>query len=370
MTQNTSLRLGIIIFGTASLALIPACGGSDPGDEPGGGGAGAVAAGGGSGNAPGGGGSPGGGGQAAGGSGAVGAGGGGGIAGQGAGGGGGEAAAGAGGSQGGCDNNVKHATSGNHIVAQVTWPSKTGIEAGSGMVHIWTKSVLDFAAPDPSTGKISATGEVTPCGSQIPVLTKTSIAGGGLVQTVIPDEVWEKPTMPKFQAQGTLSGFGVGANIDMQPVVSLVGLTMSDPNGPWPSSGKQVTAVDHDSDGRPGILAVPRTDPPFQAPPTSLFEALNPSGKRASEVYIVTRTAIQLAGARDSCTSANGDAKVILFDSHVVGCKRNDGQLCSASESDFIDQNQPKFSVQSAVYYMVQLPEGSTCSDVRAAMPP
>ncbi|MFO0571933.1 MAG: hypothetical protein U0263_40290 [Polyangiaceae bacterium] len=42
-----------------------------------------------------------------------------------------------------------------------------------------------------------------------------------------------------------------------------------------------------------------------------MFEALNPNGKRATEVYIVTRTAIQLGGTRDSCTSAKGDAKVL-----------------------------------------------------------
>ncbi|MFO0571934.1 MAG: penicillin acylase family protein [Polyangiaceae bacterium] len=53
-----------------------------------------------------------------------------------------------------------------------------------------------------------------------------------------------------------------------------------------------------------------------------------------------------------------------MFDSHVVGCKRNDNQACSSGESDFIDQNQPKFSVKSASYDMVQLPEGATCADV------
>lgn len=270
---------------------------------------------------------------------------------------------------GGCDNNVTHATSGNHIVAEVTWPGNTGIEAGSGQVHIWTRAVLDFGAPDPGTGQIAATGEVTPCGSVIPALTKTGIAGGGMVQTVIPDDVWDKSGMPKFPATGSLSGFDVGATIEMDPVVSLVGLTMSNPDGPWPSSASQITAVDHDGDGQPGILAKPRTDGQFTAPPTSLLEALNPNGKRAIEVYVVTRTKVQLGGTRDTCTSAAGSATVYLFDSHVVGCKRNDGGICTQAESDFIDQNQPKFTVQSATYTMVQLAEGATCADVRAALP-
>ena len=276
---------------------------------------------------------------------------------------------GSGGSTSGCGNNNKHATIANLITADVSWPAKTGIAAGSGKILIWTRTVLDFGEADGKSGQIPATGDVTPCGSSIPALTKTSIAGGGQVQTVIPDAVWDKGSMPKFKAKGTLSGFDVGATISMDPVVSLVGLNMSDPGSPWPSSAKQVTAVDHDGDGQPGILAVPRTDPPFSAPPTGLMEALNPSGKRATEVYIVTRTAVQISGTRDTCTSASGKADVKMFDSHVVGCKRNDGQICKAGEVDFIDQNQPKFTIANAAYKMVQLKEGATCADVRTALP-
>lgn len=347
-------------LGLVALAALGACGGEDPGEATGVGGGSA-----GSGASAGAGatGSGGSGATGSGGSGATGTGGAGGEGAIGSGG------VGSGGTPGGCDNNAKSATSGNLIVAQVSWPAKTGIEAGSGTMYIWTKSVLQFAEPDSSTGEIEATGEAQPCGSIIPELTKTAIAGGGKVQTVIPNETWDKPGMPKIPAKGKLSGFDVGATVSMDPIVSLVGLTMTDPQGPWPSSAKAINAVDHDGDGQPGILAKPRTDPPFSAPPTSLFEALNANGKRATEVYVVTRTMIQLGGVRDTCTSAKGNATVYMFDNHVVGCRRNDGKICTQGESDFIDQNQPKFTVQNATYEMVQLPEGATCADVRAALP-
>ncbi len=350
---------GVVGVATFALAL-GACGGEDAGGT-GAGGAGAGAGSGATGS-----GATGSGGSGATGSGGSGATGSGGMGGEGATGVGG---AGTGGSPNGCDNNAKSATSGNLIVAQVSWPAKTGIEAGKGTMYIWTKSVLSFGDPDPSTGEIEATGEAQPCGSIIPELTKTGIAGGGKVQTVIPNETWDKPSMPKIPAKGKLSGFDIGATVSMDPIVSLVGLTMSDPQGPWPSSAKAINAVDHDGDGQPGILAKPRTDPPYSAPPTSLFEALNANGKRATEVYVVTRTMIQLGGTRDTCTSATGNATVYMFDNHVVGCKRNDGKICTQAESDFIDQNQPKFTVQSATYEMVQLPEGASCADVRTALP-
>lgn len=254
-------------------------------------------------------------------------------------------------------------------MVNVSWPATTGLTAGTGQMHIWTLTDLDFAPPDGS-GNIAATGTVRPCGSQIPELTKTAIAGGGKVLTVIPDTVWEQPTMPEFQVAGTLSGFGVGATISMDAVASTVGLTMTNPaSDPWPASGTGVTTVDHDGDGRPGILSVPRTDPPYAAPPLSLLGALDPNGPRASEVYIVTRTVIQLAGTRDTCTTASGPATVYRVDSHVVGCKRKDGAICGQAEWQFVDDNQPRFTIQSATYTMAQLPDGASCADVRAALP-
>ena len=335
-----------------SMGLATACGGSDDdaGVDPGGGDGGAVGQagfGGGSGATIG----------------SAGSGASVGTAGSGAGGSGGGTTA------GGCANNQTQATSGNHIIAEVSWPAKTGIEAGTGTMHIWTLTVLDMQAPDPTTGAIPATGKVKPCGSTIPALTKTGIAGGGKVQTIIPDEVWDQPGIPTFNATGTLSGFDVGATVQMDPVVSLVGMDMDNAEGPWPSSFKQINAVDHDGDGKPGIFARPRTDAPFGAPPTSLLEALNPNGKRATAIYVATRTKVELGGQRDTCTTASGSATVHMLDTHVVGCLRNDNKACSAGEVDFIDQNQPKFTIKSASYQMVQLPDGANCADVRAALP-
>ncbi|MFO0571932.1 MAG: hypothetical protein U0263_40285 [Polyangiaceae bacterium] len=148
---------------------------------------------------------------------ASGGGGSGGVAGEGATGGGG---VGTGGSSSGCDDNAKHATSANRIIAEVSWPAQTGITAGNGTMYIWTKSVLDFGTADPSTGEIPATGEVTPLWERDPGAHQVGHRRWRHGANRDPRRVWDKPSMPKFSAQGTLSGFGVGATITMQPVIS------------------------------------------------------------------------------------------------------------------------------------------------------
>lgn len=251
----------------------------------------------------------------------------------------------------------------NHIVITVSWPDSLGLKAGEGEMHVWTKADLTFDGND-------VTGTVKPCGSMIPALTKSDLAGGGMVQTVIPDEVWEAASMPVFDVKGSISGFDVGATIGMEPVASVVGATLADPaNDPWPASAAQLTTVDADGDGQPGIKAVPRTDGDFQAPPLDLNGALDPMGDRADELYLASRTMVKLAGTRDSCTSAKGTADVTHVDSHVVGCHVKGKDYCTAEQSKFVDDNQPKFTIKSATYEMVQVPAGATCADVRAALP-
>jgi hypothetical protein len=267
------------------------------------------------------------------------------------------------------ENPNKYALTANHIIAQISWPANTGVEGGSGTLHVWTMTELHWDAKNPD-GTVPVTGTVQPCGSVIPALTKSALAGGGQVQTVIPDDVWDAPSMPQFEATGVLGGFGPGSAVTMEPVASLVGASLPDPaNSPWPANGKDIVGVDHDGDGQPGILARPRTDAGFAAPPVSFLGAIDPNAPRASELYLATRTMVKLDGTRDTCDSASGPAQVLKFESHVIGCRRNDGAVCNTDEATFIDSNQPTFTVGSATYEMKQLPDGATCADVRALLP-
>jgi hypothetical protein len=250
-----------------------------------------------------------------------------------------------------------------HIVLLVAWPASLVIEAGQGQMHLWTKADVAYKGND-------FTGTARPCGSVIPALTKAPLVGGGQVEMTIPDAVWHAPTMPVFEVRGTTGGFDMRAALSMDSTASLVGLTMSDPlNDPWPARPSQLIAVDHDGDGRPGIRAIPRTNPPFSAPPIDLASALDPNGPRADELDLATRTVVQLAGTRDSCTSARGTAQVARVDAHVVGCHIRGGGTCTPAQAEFIDAAQPRFEVRSATFEMVQVQQNATCAIVRTALP-
>ncbi len=259
---------------------------------------------------------------------------------------------------------LTEATVGAHITANVSWPATTGVNAGTGVVHIWTLSDLSFDDDG------NATGTVRPCGSVIPVLEAADLVGGGMILTEIPDSVWDQPDIPVVGVTGTISGQDVGDTISMNPVASVVGVTMDDPmNGAWPQTGNELTGVDHDGSGQPGITSIPRGDAPYRLPPLDLIGALLPDGARGDTLYLGTRIVMEIEGTRDTCTSAKGAAIVHKFDNHIIGCHVKDGGECTPDQANFVDSNRTVFAVSDASYEMKQIAAGATCADVRAALP-
>ncbi len=254
-------------------------------------------------------------------------------------------------------------TAGTHIVANVSWSATTGVIAGEGELHIWTRSVMTFDGND-------VTAEVSPCGSSVPEIERSALLGGGLVKLEVPNTVWDAPEMPTFNASGSISGFNPGATIMMDPVASLIGASMSDPmGGSWPASGQELSGIDHDGNGYPGITTVPKDTPPYTLPPVDLIGAILPNGERADQLYIATRSIIQLSGTRSSCESASGSANISKFDTHVVGCHLKSGGQCSAAQANFVDENRMLYQIDGASYTMKKVADGASCSDVRAALP-
>jgi hypothetical protein len=210
-------------------------------------------------------------------------------------------------------------------------------------------------------------GETSPCGSILPPLQLTVIAGGGQALVEIPDATWDLASMPKIPSTATLEGWTTTSKFTTHPAAALVGLTMEDPMSAWPGKGSMVSAVDHDGDTKPGILGVPKSDGGFTRPPTSL---LGQAGAVADQIHLVTRTAMAMDGAMTSCTDHAGTVDVSFFDNHVVGCHVFEGGDCDAAQAEFIDTNRTIFEVVDASYTSKIVDDSATCADIRAALPP
>jgi len=246
----------------------------------------------------------------------------------------------------------------------VTWAAGTATNAGTGKVVLWNRSKL-------TSSGMTLDGETITCGTVLPDLTLNFLgniaAGGSKVLIEIPTKDWDAPTMPKYPSKGTLAAWTVGSALTIEPTIVLVGLTMPDPNAAWPSSAMGITTVDADSDGKPGMLAVPKADGGYTQPPTAI--GLGGSAPVADNLYLVSRTSVALTGKTTTCEEQSGTAMVKYFDSHVAGCHVKGAAECNPTQADFIDQSRTIYQVTGGSFKSKKIADGATCADVRAALP-
>ena len=267
---------------------------------------------------------------------------------------------------GGCTQYSKF-TLGIHIILDVTWAGSLATEKGSGKVHLWNKAMLN-------ANGTALTGEAANCGTTLPDIVLSGagviVTGKSKVQIQIPFESWDKPSIPKFQQTGTLSGWAVGSDIKMEPTVALVGLTMPDPMAPWPASYLDIMGVDHDGDGAMGISGLGKNDATYTYPPTGL--GAFGSAPTADKVYIASRTVVQLTGKTTSCEEQAGTANAKFFDNHIIGCHVFNGGECTrtgnGNQTDFIDVSRTVYVPTGGTFVSKKLPDNATCADVRAAL--
>ena len=247
-----------------------------------------------------------------------------------------------------------------HVTLNVSWPGSLATMEGDGVIHVWDLRRIEVSGTD-------FTSETQPCGTMLPPLSLSTIAGGGQSLLEVPAATWDLPSMPKIDGGGTLSGFAPGSSFVTDAQTTLIGHTMADPNGPWPDDAGEIAPADHDGDSNDGITSIPRTDGDFVRPPTSI---LGQSGDVADQVYIVTRSTFVHAGEFTSCTDIEGTTMISFFDNHVVGCHVFEGDECSDGQADFIDSNRTVYEVTSATFQSKVLDDTVTCVDARDALPP
>jgi hypothetical protein len=246
---------------------------------------------------------------------------------------------------------------------EVTWPSTTAAAAGMGKIYLWNKTAVT-----PSGDAVS--GMLQGCGTLLPETALTSLgriaAGGTKILIEVPDDTWEKPSMPKFPIMGMQTG-GATGTVSLSWAV-LLGATLGDLKGPWPDSYSGLMGADPDGDGKPGYIAAPRNGGGFVLPPTAV--GIGGSAPAAERLFLVSRHLVSVSGTRTSCDEMAGTANVMAFDSHVMGCLLRGGGECNKGQTDFVDGNRMKYQVKSATFRAKKVPDGATCAEVRAALPP
>jgi hypothetical protein len=250
------------------------------------------------------------------------------------------------------------------LTLDVSWVGNAATTSGTGKVHIWNKA--DLVA---TGGMLS--GQVTPCGTELPETTLSGLgrvaAGGSKILIQIPETVWDAPSMPKFPLVGTRASAALGAAIEITLTAPL-GYKPADLRATWPESytGLRDQLLDADGEGKPGYLAMPKADGGYVLPPTSLgLGGLAPAAERLA---LVSRNLMTLAGTRTTCEAFAGAANVTAFDSHVVGCVLRGGADCSPAQVDFVDQNRMKYVPKAATFSAVQVAPSATCAEVRRAL--
>ena len=139
---------------------------------------------------------------------------------------------------------------------------------------------------------------------------------------------------------------------------------MSNPTGTWPSVAN-IMGVDHDGDGFPGIVAIPKTTDGYSTIPVQM--ASNP---RADKIYLAIRNIMTLSATFEGCPeSYNGTANVTKFDNHVIGCHVKGGGECNTTQRDFVDSNTTVYKLGTANFTAKRVSADASCADVRAAVP-
>jgi hypothetical protein len=294
-----------------------------------------------------------------------------------------------------------------------TWSDLANLEDGTQNVDSWglERHVYD------AQGNLQI--EMTSCGGQSADICGT---GAPLVQPeaygqYLPIDIWNKPSIPVTRVQLSLPNALPNQPFKTPLIAALLGMTLTDPLGPWPASrqnvqGGTVTSptavngarwVDADDDGFLGVtsFAVPpggvqadgvAPDPlTSYAATSSVCPRSNPSAPRLSynyppapenlslqrikRVYVASRVLSSFDGQINSCDRVSGslvgpDNGRVQLDARIAGCVRVSGSsetACGNGVLDFLDNDEAQDQrVESGSFVIQRVPQGTTCAQVRA----
>jgi len=270
---------------------------------------------------------------------------------------------------GGCDLNGTWAS---HITIDVSWVPQgaTGVilAPGTGRIVQWLKATR-------VQNGTSTTDVAVVCGIQLPDFSGTQLAGAETYGVRFPDALFDDDLLPSFVIVGGLSDTVAGATYTTKPVAALLGLSLANPTtAPWPST--VTSSIDQDNDGKPGITLAMAHGGRYSDAPVDFSKS-----PRADRLYVVIRQVTAISAKVDDCDHVSGTVSIpqiasgsggkYAIDSHVVGCRLDDGSGdCDATQASFVDATQPVFSPSGgSTFTSARVSSDTTCAAVRAMFP-
>jgi hypothetical protein len=245
------------------------------------------------------------------------------------------------------------------------------LQPGSGKINIIGR--LDLRG-----GALKSRALVSSCGAALPDFEAGNwLVGNENYAGYIPDESWDRPSMPRWDLGWEVGCDQPGCSILTDLLVAVIG-ARSAAGDVWPGRKgplAQIVPFDHDDDGSPAITLASR-DSNFsnaQGVPYKLIPVAWTLLTRSPRAFIPFRFTGQFHGKVDNCDEFSGVVTNGSVEARCVGCvARNEGQTreqpCSNEEARFLDENLPDWSVLGGTWRARRLPENASCSDVRALL--
>jgi hypothetical protein len=248
------------------------------------------------------------------------------------------------------------------VETPVSWDKSFVVQGGTGTITNWLRTTR-------TADGLNISDTATICGVSTPDYSSAAVFGSEHYGVRFPDALFEAGTLPTFTIAGTLSAAGPGATFTAQPAAAIIGATMTNPGtDPWPANSAQLTSADQDNDGNVGVSVDTATGGDYKDPPLDALKS-----NRAKKVYTAFRQVLTTQGTISTCNRVDGSGTVAVInnkpaiDQHVLGCLRETGVACAASDFKLLDSAAPVYKpTGDAVVTMVRVPANTTCTDIRA----
>lgn len=248
------------------------------------------------------------------------------------------------------------------VETPVQWAGSFVVQPGTGTITNWLKSTR-------SQEGTTITDQATLCGVTTPDYLSAAAFGGEKYGVQFPEALFESGQLPSITIKGELPSNEIGSEFTAEPAAAIIGATMANPvTDPWPANSALLTPVDVDGDSKLGVSVDTNKSAGYKNPPLDAFLSA-----RANRVYTAFRQVITTKGVIKTCDRVEGSGTVAVIankpaiDQRVLGCRRENGTDCSASEYKLLDSAAPVYKpTGDAVVTMVRIAPETTCADIRA----